>query len=127
MAKKQNKKKSPSREKYEESHPTVSARVLKETRDKLHANLAKLGMTLPQALMVLAGELEIKTKPIHEARHEGFEEAKKLYMVTYSCPICRSPVPIISPSAKEAAGKYMAERWPGHPECYQKRIQSRSV
>jgi len=69
---KNNKKKSTSREKYEKENPTVSAWVSKETRDRLLVNLAKLGMSLTDALKVLAGEF------------------MKLYMVTYQCFIVES-------------------------------------
>lgn len=96
------KRKSPSREKYEKENPTVSARVPKETRDRLLVNLAKLGMTLPDALKVLAGELEVKVMPIDEARGQGFEDAMKLYMVTYPCNMCGKTIHITSPKAKEA-------------------------
>ena len=57
--------KSPSRIKYEGENPTVSARLPKETRDKLLKNLAESGISLADALKILAGELEIKMKPIY--------------------------------------------------------------
>lgn len=116
--------KPPSRKRYEEENPTVSARVPKETRDKLRLVLAKLGMSLPNALKVLAGELEVKAKPLEEARQAGYEEAKKLYMVTYACSICGKPIAITSPRSKEAAGSYMKEHGWGHAECHQRKRQS---
>ncbi len=88
---KNNKGQPPSRKKYEEENPTVSARVPKETCDRLYVNLEKLGMSLADALKVLAGELEIKVKPIDEAREAGYEEAKNLYMITYPCSVCGKP------------------------------------
>jgi len=65
------KRKSPSRERYEKENPTVSARVPKETRDKLLEVLPKLGMSLADAFKVLAGELEVKAVPIDKARRHG--------------------------------------------------------
>ncbi len=115
------KKKSPSRIKYEQNNPTVSARVPKETREKLLINLAKLGMTLSDALKVLAGELEVKVIPIDEARRQGYEEAKKLYMTTYPCIICGKPIPITDPKTKEAVSKYMVEHDWGHTKCHEQR------
>jgi antitoxin component of RelBE/YafQ-DinJ toxin-antitoxin module len=109
--------KSPSRIKYEQSHPTISGRLPIEARDKLLANLAKLGMTISDALMVLAGELEIKVIPIDEARKQGFEEAMKLYMVTYQCFICRKLIAITSPETKKVVGKFLTEHGWGHPKC----------
>jgi len=114
-------KKSPSREKYEQNHPTVSARLPKDVRDKLLMNLKKLGMSVAEALLVLAGELEIKVIPIDEARQAGYEEAKKTYMVTYPCRICGKPLAITSQQAKDAASKYMTEHGWGHSECHKKR------
>ena len=118
------KRKSPSREKYEKENPTVSARVPKETRDRLLVNLAKLGMVLPDALKVLAGELELKVKPIDEARKEGYEEAKNLYMVTFPCDVCGKPIPIKNPKTKEAVSKYMTEHGWAHAECHEQRRRS---
>ncbi len=116
MKKLEGKKKrmSPSREKYEKENPTVSARLPKETRDKLRGVLAKQGISLTDALKVLAGELEIKIGPIDEARKAGYEDAKNRYMVPYSCNGCGKPILITSPKAKEAAGKYMAEHGWAH-------------
>jgi hypothetical protein len=112
-----NKKKSPSRERYEKENPTVSARVPAETRDKLLVNLAKLNMTLSDALKVLAGELEVKVVPIDEARGKGFEDAMKLCMVTYPCHKCGKPMHITSPRAKEAVRGFMIEQGWGHSRC----------
>ena len=116
-----NKGKLPSRKKYEEENPTVSARVPKETRHNLLLNLKKMGMTLPDALKVLAGELELKVKPIDEARKEGYEEAKNLYMVTFPCDVCGKPIPIKNPKTKEAVSKYMTEHGWAHAECHKRR------
>jgi deoxycytidylate deaminase len=120
---KSEKKKSPSREKYEQRNPTVSALVPEETRAKLRAALSKLGMTLADALKVLAGELEVKTIPIDEAKKLGYEEAKKLYMVTYPCNICAKPIVITGPKAKEAASRFMVEHGWGHNECHEQAVR----
>ena len=113
-------KRSPSRIKYEMSHPTLSARVTVETKEKLLAGLKTLGMSLPDAFKVLAGELEIKAIPVEEARKAGYEEAKRLYAVTYPCSVCGGTMLITSPEAKEAASGYMTEhRW-GHKECHKR-------
>jgi len=119
-----NKKKSPSRERYEKENPTVSGRIPKETRHNLLLNLKKMGMTLPDALKVLAGELEVKVRPIDEARRQGYEEAKNHYMVTYPCYICGKPIPITSLKAKEVASKFMTEHGWGHAKCHEQRRRS---
>jgi hypothetical protein len=114
------KRKSPSREKYDNENPTVSARVTEGTRDRLRIVLAKLGMSLADALKVLAGDLEVKTRPIDEARQAGYEEAKNRYLVTYPCSICGNLIPIKSPKAKEAASRYMVEHGWGHAKCHER-------
>ena len=118
---KTDKGKPPSRKKYEEENPTVSARVPKETRHNLLLNLKKIGMSLAEGLKVLAGELELKVRPIDEARKAGYEEAKNLYMVTFPCDVCGKPIPIKNPKTKEAASKYMTEHGWAHAECHKRR------
>jgi hypothetical protein len=118
------KKKSPSRERYERENPTISARISVGTRRKLILNLGKLGMTLADALKVLAGELEVKVIPIDEARQAGYEEAKNRFMVTYPCSMCGKPIALTNPKAREYASKYMTDHGWGHSECH-KRRQSR--
>ena len=112
-------RKSPSREKYEKENPTVSARLAKETRNRLRAVPAKLAMSLSAALKVLAGDLEVKVRPTDEARQAGYEEAKNRYMVTFPCDVCGKPVAITSPKAKEVVSKYMAKYGLGHAKCHE--------
>jgi hypothetical protein len=83
--------------------------------------LPRLGLSLADALKVLAGELEIKTIPIEEAKRLGREEAKNLYAVTYPCNICGEPISITTPEAKEAASRFMVEHGWGHNKCHEKR------
>jgi len=115
------KNRSPSRIKYENNHPTISARLPKDKQDKLLALLRSQGVTLPQLLLHFIGEYEIKIMPIEEARQKGYQEAKKIYMITYPCRKCGKPVAITSEQAKKAVSKYMTERGWGHKECYEKR------
>ncbi len=117
-------KNSPSREKYDKNHPTVSARILREKRDKLIAVLRSLGISLANLLVSFADAYEIKVKPLDEARREAYEEAKKRFMVTFECKVCGKSIPITSPKAKEAAGRYMAEHGWGHSDCHNKPQQS---
>ena len=117
------KRKSPSRERYEKENPTVSGRIPKETRHNLLLNLKKIGMTLPDALKVLAGELEVKVRPIDEARRQGYEEAKNHYLVTYPCSVCSKLIPLTSLKAKEAASRCMTDQGWGHAECHKQRQQ----
>jgi len=115
------KRKSPSRERYEKENPTVSGRMPKEKRDKFYANLAKSGRSVSDALNSLADDLELKVRPIDEARKASYEEAKNLYMVTFPCDVCGKPIPIKNPKTKEAASKYMTEHGWAHAECHKQR------
>ena len=120
---KNNKKKSPSRENYEKENPTVSGRMPKEKHDKLLAVLRSLGLSLTNLLVSFADEYEVKVIPINEAKKEGYEEAKNLYMVTFPCDVCGKPIPIKNPKTKEAVSKYMTEHGWAHAECRKRRQQ----
>jgi antitoxin component of RelBE/YafQ-DinJ toxin-antitoxin module len=111
------KRKLPSRERYEKANPTVSVRVPEETRAKLLEVVPKLGMSLADAFKVLVGELEFKAIPIDEARRQGYEEAKKLYAVTYLCFICGKPIVITSPETKKVVSKFLTTHGWGHNKC----------
>ncbi len=122
---KSNKKKSPSREKYEKENPTVSARLPKKTRERLRIVLVKLGMSLADALKVLVGDLEVKTKPIDEARQEaydkgwedGIEAAEGLYAVSCPCSKCGKKKTVTDEDEKKAICRFMmANRW-HHADC----------
>lgn len=117
MTNKNRVKSPPSRIKYGKNHPTVSARLPKEKRDKLMALLVSLGITLPQLLLKFIGEYELKLVPIEEARKKGFLEAKDIYMVSYPCRRCGKPVAITSKHSKDLVSKYMAEHGLGHDKC----------
>jgi hypothetical protein len=125
MAKARNNRgKPPSREKYERSHPTVSARLPTEKRDKLLSVLQRLGLSLRSLLISIADELEIKLKPLDEARRdgyrEGYEKARSMFAVTYPCRKCSGPVAITSQQSKAAVSKFMTEHGAGHAECPKK-------
>ena len=119
MAKK--KTKPPSREKYEKNHPTVSARMPVEIRDKLRLVLRKLDMSLTETLTALANEQEFKLKPLDEARKTGYQEARSRYLVTFPCAVCGKTIEILNPETKKAVATYMAGHGWGHAECHKKK------
>lgn len=102
---------------YDKSHPTVSARVPVETRDKLYAVLKRRGMSLADALRILADELEVKGMPIDEARGKGFEDAMNLYAVTYRCYVCGKPIAITSRETKQFLSEFLTKHCWGHDKC----------
>ncbi len=110
-------KKSPSRSRYENGHPTVSARMPIDKRDGLLAVLARLGLTLGQLLIRFADEHEITTRPLAEARKEGFQEATKIYAVYYPCEKCGRQIPINSLDEKVATARYVVENGWAHKKC----------
>jgi len=114
-------KKRPSRIKYEMSHPTVSARIPIEIKEKIIANLKTLDMNMADAFKKLAGELEEKAKPIElmkKAEYKaGYSAAKNYYAVPYPCSKCEQTIVINTPEEKEAASKLMTEAGWGHETC----------
>jgi len=114
-------KKRPSRIKYETSHPTVSARIPIEIKEKILANLKTLDMSMADAFKKLAGELEEKAKPIElmkKAEYKaGYSAAKNYYAVPYPCSKCEQTIFINTPEEKEAASKLMTEAGWGHETC----------
>jgi predicted RNA-binding Zn-ribbon protein involved in translation (DUF1610 family) len=112
-----NKKMAPSRERYEKQNPTVSARMPIDKRNRLMVVLERLGLTLTQLLIKFADEQEITTRPLAEARKQGFLEAKEMFAVYYPCPKCGKQIPINGVEAKAAAAQYMAEHGWAHRQC----------
>ena len=123
--------KPPSRVKYEESHPTVSCRVPRETYERLQAIKEKQGKSFADILRIGMGILKAKAKKEGEVREEaysegyddGYREAKQEFKVTYPCSVCGKTITLNSEGEKEAASGYMEEYGWGHAECHKKRQQ----
>ena len=97
----------------------MSGRVPKEIRDKLRTNLAKQGKSLTNALIAIANDLEIKEKTYDEVWQEGYEEAKRRFMVPFPCNVCGEPLEITNPKAKKVTGQCMHDLGWGHAKCHQ--------
>jgi hypothetical protein len=120
--KKENKcQKSPSRLRYERSHPTISARLPIVTRDILLSKLKIHNMSLTEAFKVLTSDLQIKAKPVEEAKEDGFQEgyqkAQSIYMVSYPCSGCGKLIFVKTLEEKRAITGYMKDNHWGHQEC----------
>lgn len=111
------KRQSPSRVKYEQSHPTVSFRVSKDLYDRLQAVKEAEGKSTADVLKVGVGLLEVKVSKEKEAKKQGYEEAKNLYIVTYPCEICGKTIVVMSTKQKEAIRRYMLKYGWGHADC----------
>lgn len=119
--------KPPSRVKYEESHPTVSCRVPRETYERLQAIKEKEGKSFADILRIGMGILKAKAKKEDKAYSQGYEqgynEAEREFKVTYACSVCGKTITLNSEGEKEAASGYMEEHGWGHAECHKKRQQ----
>ena len=122
------KKKSPSRVRYEQAHPTVSCRVPQKVYDRLQAVKEMEGKSFADILKVGLGLLEVRAKGEAEIRKQGYAEGYKkgyaeaegTYKVTYPCNVCRKVLTVTSTNEKEAIKQYMQENGWGHQECHEK-------
>ena len=125
----QNKRKPPSRLKYEGSHPTVSFRISRELYDRLQVVKKAEGKSTADVLKVGVGLLEVKVSEEKEAKTQGYQEgfgegyewAESRYKVTYRCSVCRKTLEVTSVEEKEAVGRYMREHGWGHADCLDRR------
>ena len=110
----------PSRIRYEQSHPVVSFRVRRENYQQLKNLLVKSGESFGDFFKEALAIQQANTDKVYEqGRKKGYEEAKKLYQVTYFCSICGKTMEVTSPKAKEAVRQYMKEHGWGHVACQQ--------
>ena len=126
---KRRKRGTPSRVKYEKSHPTVSFRTNKELYDRLQTVKKAEGKSTADVLKVGLGILEVKVGKEKEARRQGYEEgfekgyeeAKALYKVTFPCSVCGKTIEVTAKGTKEAIRRYMVEHGWGHADCINRR------
>jgi hypothetical protein len=67
-------KKTPSRIRYEQNHPTISFRVSRELYDWLQAVKKAEGKSITEVLKVGVGLLEVKGRKEKEIRDQAYEE-----------------------------------------------------
>lgn len=131
---KTNRRKPPSRVRYEQAHPTISCRVPRDVYNKLRT-VKKLG-SFADILKAGMGVIETREKEREEFMKlryvqgyedgyaeaedlydDGYTDAEDLYKAEYPCSVCGKIISITTDSAKKAASEYMQEhRW-GHGEC----------
>jgi DNA-directed RNA polymerase subunit L len=110
--------KPPSRVKYDESHPTVSARV----DQKLYDELKELQKLTKKSLTDILREAVRKQKPWAKAAYDighrvGYDSAKTEFGVTYRCSVCGSMLTVITEKEKKAIVQYMREHPWRHAKC----------
>jgi len=116
--------KSPSRTRYEESHPTVSCRLDKDTRDLLKQRLEDLGgVSFADFVKDSLGLLQLKMPDIEEIKEtasgEGYNQAIKDYQIWYYCAVCRKRIDIEpNDNSHKAMIAYMKEHGWAHASCH---------
>jgi predicted CopG family antitoxin len=118
-------RKPPSRIRYEESHPTISCRVAKEIYDRLQDIKKGEGRSfsdiLKTGLGMLEAEAEKEDKAYSEGYKKGYKKAEQKFKVTYACSVCGKIMSLTSEEEKQAAGEYMKEQGWHYDECDEKR------
>ena len=122
---KSKKKRTPSRVKYEQSHPTFSFRTYKELDERVQAVKKTEGISNTNIVEIAVGLLDVKVRKEAEVRaqaydegyDEGYRDAEGLYKVTYPCKICKKTIEVMRVKEKEAIKRYMREHGWAHAEC----------
>ena len=116
--------KPPARIRYEQSHPTVSCRIDKNTYDLLKQRLEDLGeVSFADFVKDSLGLLQLKMPDIEEIKetawNEGCNRAIRNYQIWYYCNVCgkRIDVKPTDDSHKTMIG-YMKEHGWGHASCH---------
>jgi hypothetical protein len=115
--------KPPARIRYEESHPTVSCRLDRDTYTLLKQRLEDLGgVSFADFVKDSLGLLQLKVPDIEKVKEtawsEGYDQAEKDNQIWYYCAVCRERIDMEpnSDSHKAMIG-YMRERGWGHASC----------
>ena len=108
---------SPSKIRYDQSHPTVSFRVKREDYDKMKKLLNQKGQSIADFFKEALG---IQEESYQKAYDKGYEDAKKEYAVRYRCNVCNEWMEITSDKGKECARETMESHKWGHTECHER-------
>ena len=110
----------PARIRYEQSHPTVSCRLDKDTHALLKQRLEDLGgVSFADFVKDSLGLLQLKMPDVEEIKGEAYDQAKKNYQIWYYCAVCRKRIEMLpnSDSHKAIIG-YMKEHGWAHSSCH---------
>jgi len=124
MASKQ-RKKSPSRIKYDQANPIVSTRVPREIHSELRALKHTKGVSMADILKAGLGLYEVKVRAEKEVKQEAYdkgwekgnEEASDLYTVTYPCSKCGKEMTVENDDEKKAIREFMINAGWSHGDC----------
>jgi len=111
--------KPPARIRYENSHPTISFRLDRDTHALLKQRLDDLGVSAADFVKESLGLLELKMPDIDEARGEGYIQAIEDYAIWYYCAVCGEPI-YIDPNddSHKAMIGYMKDKGWAHASCH---------
>ncbi len=91
-------RKSPSKIRYEQSHPTLSCRLDKQTYDLLKKRLDDADLSFAQFVKTQLGILELEWPDVEEidreAYQEGLAEATNKYRIQIKCLRCGEPITV---------------------------------
>ena len=113
-------RKPPARIRYEQSHPTLSCRLDKDTHDLLKQRLEDLGgVSFADFVKDSLGLLQLKMPDVEEIKDEAYDQAAKDNQIWYYCAVCgkRINVEPNSDSHKAIIG-YMKEHGWAHSSCH---------
>ena len=113
---------SPSKIRYDQSHPTVSFRVKREDYDKMKKLLNQKGQSIADFFKEALG---IQEESYQKAYDNGYNDAKKKCTVRHRCRVCKEWIEIASDKEKEEAREAMEfHKW-GHNKCIDKQREQR--
>lgn len=108
------KKQSPSKIKYDKSHPVVSVRVTQTLFNQLKELKDLSGKSLGD---ILREGLKQQTPSVKNAYQRGYQAGKVRYAVNYKCSVCGGNIVVGSENEKkEIAGYMRGDGW-GHEDC----------
>lgn len=108
----------PSRRRYEESNPTVSARVPRALFDQLQMLRRESGKNIADVLKEALGAQGPSVKQSYQLGYkEGLHDAEKRCRVDYRCSICGGTITLSTDKEKQAAARFMKEHNWAHKRC----------
>ena len=116
--------KPPSRIRYEQNNPTISFRVSREVHDKLKDHLAKRHVSFADFVKESLGVQQIQIPDVGKikqaARTEGYNKAKKEYIICIRCSECQQPMAVLPNSdMHKAIIDHLEGLW-FHTRCQEK-------
>jgi hypothetical protein len=116
--------KPPARIRYEQSHPTVSCRLDKDTYALLKQRLEDLGgVSFADFVKDSLGLVQLKIADIEgikgKAWDEGYTQAMEDFRIWYYCAVCGKRIDILpnNDDHKALIGYMKEHRW-GHASCH---------